>query len=162
MNVEDKCIVSVHFTVTGDDGKVLDSTLEQDPLAYLHGSDSFLPGLEAVLAGKTVGDQIQVTLQPDEAFGEVNPDLIGTMPIESFEGIEGLEPGVTVAATTPDGQMIEVNVEEINDEGVVINANHPFAGKVLHFDVTVTDIREATEEEIAHGHPHHGDGDCCH
>jgi len=154
MTIDDKSVVSIHYTLKNDDGETLDSSQGREPLAYLHGAGNLVPGLETALAGKAEGDQLQVTVEPEEAYGPANPDLVQAVPIAAFEGVEEVRPGMQFEAKGPDGQAQRVVVEEVREQEVVINGNHPLAGQVLHFDVTVEEVREATPEEIAHGHAH--------
>lgn len=154
MNISGKCVVSIHFKLTNTDGKVLDSSEGQDPLVYLHGTEGLIPGLEKALEGKTQGDSLQVTIPPEEAYGPENPDLIQKVPKEIFTGVDELEPGMIFETQDPEGSSQRITVQEIEGETVTINANHPLAGQTLHFDVSIEGVREATEEEIDHGHAH--------
>jgi len=154
LTIADKHVVSVHYTLTDDAGETLDASSDGDPLIYLHGAQNIVPGLESALAGKSVGDQLEVTIQPADAYGELDEELVQLVPHDSFEGIEDVEPGMEFEARSPEGDTQIVVVQDVSDEGVVIDGNHPLAGQVLHFDVTVEDIREATVEEIEHGHAH--------
>ena len=137
MTIADKHVVSIHYTLTDKEGEQLDSSSGGDPLMYLHGAQNIIPGLEEALTGKSVGDEIQVTIQPQDAYGEVDADLVQTVPRSAFEGIESVEPGMQFEARSPEGESQVVVVQEVNDEGVVIDGNHPLAGQVLHFDVVV-------------------------
>jgi FKBP-type peptidyl-prolyl cis-trans isomerase SlyD len=154
MTIDDKHVVSIHYTLKNDEGETLDSSQGREPLAYLHGAGNLVPGLETALAGKAAGDQLQVTVEPEEAYGPANPDLVQAVPLAAFEGVEEVRPGMQFEAKGPDGRAQRVVVEEVGEQEVVINGNHPLAGQVLHFDVTVEEVREATPEEIAHGHAH--------
>jgi len=106
------------------------------------------------LTGREEGDSFEVTVQPEEGYGEVNPEMIQTVPRAAFGGIENLVPGMPLQADDGNGNVYHVIVREVKDEEVTIDVNHPLAGKVLHFDVTVQSVREATPEELAHGHAH--------
>lgn len=158
MTIADKQVVSIHYTLTDDDGATLDSSSGRAPLMYLHGASNIIPGLESALAGKSAGDQVQVTVQPGDAYGEFDAELVQTVPHEAFEGIEEVEPGMQFEARGPEGGSQVVVVREVADEGVVVDGNHPLAGQVLHFDVEVQEVRSATDEELAHGHVHDPDG----
>lgn len=158
MTIADKQVVSIHYTLTDDDGETLDSSAGRDPLTYLHGAQNIIPGLEHALTGKDVGDQLQVTVQPVDAYGEFNDELVQTVPREAFEGIDQVEPGMQFEARSPEGGSSIVMVKEVSDQGVVVDGNHPLAGQTLHFDVTVEEVRAATDEEVAHGHVHGPDG----
>lgn len=154
MQVADKCVVSIHYTLTDDEGTELDSSSGQEAFAYLHGSQSIIPGLERALTGRGAGDELQVTIEPGEAYGEINPELIQRVPRDAFAGVTDLQPGMQFQAGQPDGQPLNITVKEVGDEEVTIDANHPLAGRVLHFDVRVEAVREASDEEIEHGHVH--------
>ena len=154
MKVQANCVVSIHYRLTDESGEELDSSAGQDPLSYLHGTDSLIPGLETALTGQAAGDKLQVTVQPADAYGDVNPELVQTVPISAFDTPENVKAGVQFQAQGPDGQVQLITVQEVTDDGVTINANHPLAGQVLHFDVTIEAVREASAEEIDHGHVH--------
>lgn len=146
-------VVTIHYTLTNDQGEVLDSSREREPLTYLEGSQNIIGGLESALAEKSQGDQAKVSVQPAEGYGEINEELVQPVPLSAFEGVEKIEPGMQFQAQTPGGPQI-VRVVKVEDENVVIDANHPLAGQTLHFDVEVVDTREPTQEEVEHGHAH--------
>jgi FKBP-type peptidyl-prolyl cis-trans isomerase SlyD len=155
MKVEEHAVVLIHYVLTNDDKEVLDSSEGQDPLAYLHGTGHLIPGLEAQLLGKAAGDKLDVTVQPEDGYGEFNEELVQTVPRTAFEGVETIEPGMqfqTANEDGSDGQTITV-VSAENDE-VTIDGNHPLAGVILHFAVDIIEIREASAEELEHGHVH--------
>lgn len=154
MKVADNCVVSIHYTLTNNDGKVIDSSDGREPLKYLQGAGNIIPGLERALLDSEVGEQKQVTVQPADGYGEVDANLIQKLPRDLFSGAENIEPGMQFQARGPQGQVQTVTVKEVEDDGVTIDANHELAGVVLNFDVKVEDVREATEEEISHGHVH--------
>lgn len=146
-------VVSIHYTLTNDQGEVLDSSREREPLTYLEGSQNIIGGLESALAEKSQGDQAKVSVEPAEGYGDINEELVQPVPLTAFEGVEKIEPGMQFQAQTPGGPQI-VRVVKVEDENVVIDANHPLAGQTLHFDVEVVETREPTEEEVEHGHVH--------
>lgn len=154
MQIQDDCVVSIHYTLTNEAGEELDSSAGQDPLVYLHGAGNIIPGLESALTGGSVGDKLEVTVAPEHGYGEVDPDLIRKVPREAFAGVERVEPGMQFQTQSPSGQVMRVTVKESNDQDVLIDANHPLAGQTLFFSVTVEEVRSATEEELAHGHAH--------
>ena len=154
MKIAESCVVSIHYTLTNSEGETLDSSAGGDPLSYLHGAGGLIPGLERELAGKESGDQFKATIQPEDAYGEVNPALIQEVPLDVLSGIDNLTVGMQLQSQTPDGRMQLLVVDAIGDESATLNANHALAGEVLHFDVEVADVRAATEEELAHGHAH--------
>jgi len=156
VNVANQCVVSIDYTLTDDDGNVIDASEGRGPLAYLHGAQNIIPGLESELENRAPGDEFSVTLEPSQAYGDHDERLIQDVPREQFEGIDGLEVGIQLQASTPEGVRI-ITVKEIGDQAVTVDANHPLAGQRLHFDVAVREVREATETEVEHGHVHDGD-----
>lgn len=154
MKITGQCVVAIHYTLTDDQGQQLDSSRDQEPLTYLHGTQGLIPGLERELEGLEPGDSFQATVQPADAYGEVNPQLIQDVPLEVLDGIENLHVGMALQSKAPDGRVQNLVVDAIGDESATLNANHPLAGTVLHFDVSVESVREATEEELEHGHTH--------
>jgi FKBP-type peptidyl-prolyl cis-trans isomerase SlyD len=154
VHIAEQSVVSIHYTLTNDAGETLDTSDGREPLVYLHGAQNIIPGLENELTGKSVGDSFDVTIQPEEAYGTVNPELVQTVPHSAFEGVEKVEPGMQFQARGDDGETQVITVTEVADSGVTVDGNHPLAGQVLNFSVRVEEIREATEEEIEHGHVH--------
>ncbi len=155
MQISDKKAVSIHYTLTNDAGDKLDSSVGAEPLTYLHGSGNIIPGLENALEGKDVGDKFTVTIPADEAYGDKHPEMIQVVPKSMFDGMP-VEVGMQFQAEVSNGPGI-ITVVEINGDEVTIDGNHPLAGEALTFDVEVTDVRDATEDELAHGHVH-GEG----
>lgn len=154
MNIKDKSVVSFHYTLTGDDGKILDSSEGKDPLSYLHGSKNIVPGLEKALVGKTVGDNVKVAVSPDEGYGEYDSALIQKVPPNAFQGVDQIDVGMQFHAQDPQGNVQVITVTEVSDNEITVDGNHPLAGETLNFDVTIEKIRAASEEELDHGHPH--------
>ena len=156
MNIENDRVVSIHYTLTDDSGETLDSSQGGDPLNYLHGKGNIIPGLESALAGKEAGAELKVDVPPEQGYGPRQPELIQSVPREAFQGVEKIEPGMQFQTQTPEGNQQIVTVVGVEEASVQIDANHPLAGATLHFDVTVVNVREATAEELAHGHVHDG------
>ncbi len=153
MQVSENKVVSIHYTLKNDAGEVIDSSAGRAPLSYLHGMGNLIPGLEKALEGKTSGDHVDVSIAPEEAYGERNEALIQVVPRSAFEGVEEIEPGMQFQAQTPAcGQIL--TIVEVWDDQVVVDGNLPLAGETLHFSVEITEVREATEEELAHHHAH--------
>jgi FKBP-type peptidyl-prolyl cis-trans isomerase SlyD len=157
MQVNKHSVVTIHYTLKDDEGNLMESSEGRDPMAYLHGEHNIIAGLETALEGKSVGDDVSVRIPPEEAYGVRDEEKTQTVPMEMFEGQE-VKPGARFHAQAPDGSQITVTVLDVGDEGVIIDANHPLAGMHLNFDVKVVDIRDATEEEISHGHVHGPEG----
>ena len=152
MTVENGKVVSFHYTLTNAQGDVLDQSQEH-PMPYLHGAGNIIPGLEKELAGKKVGDKLTVNVPAAEAYGEYHEQLVNDVPREAFQGVDQIEPGMQFQANTPEGVQV-ITVKAVNGETVTVDANHPLAGQDLNLDVEIVEVREATEEESAHGHVH--------
>jgi FKBP-type peptidyl-prolyl cis-trans isomerase SlyD len=153
MQISDKKVVSIHYTLTNDKGEVLDSSSGKEPLSYLHGNKNIIIGLENALAGKDVGAKFNITVPPEEAYGIHNESLIQVIPKNVFQGIENIEAGMQFQAKSEQGVQI-VTVTKVDGDKITVDGNHALAGETLTFDVEVTDIREATKEELQHGHVH--------
>lgn len=152
--IGDNMVASIHYTLTNNAGEILDSSEGAEPLSYLHGAGNLIPGLERELLGKTSGATLQVTIAPGDAYGEIQPELVQIVPAGAFQGVENVEPGMAFEAQDPQGNARRVVVKSVDDDQVTIDANHPLAGVELNFDVQVVEVRDATSEEIAHGHVH--------
>jgi FKBP-type peptidyl-prolyl cis-trans isomerase SlyD len=147
-------VVSMHYTLTDNDGNVLDSSEGSEPLAYLHGVGNIIPGLEKALTGKVKGDSLEVSVAPEEAYGESRPELVQVVDRAAFQGVEKVEAGMMFETQSPDGGVQRIMVKGVDGDAVTIDGNHPLAGVPLNFAVEIVEVREATEEEIAHGHSH--------
>lgn len=146
-------VVEFNYTLKDDEGNILDQS-QGEPLAYLHGHQNIIPGLESQLLGKKVGDKFTASVEPADAYGEFDDAAVQEVPRENFQGVDNIEPGMQFQSQTEDGHMMLVTVRDVQDDMVIVDANHPLAGKKLHFDVEVTGIREASPEELQHGHAH--------
>jgi len=158
MQVADNMAVSIHYTLTNDDGEVLDTSIGDEALVYLHGGGNIISGLEKALHGKVAGDKFNVRIAPEDAYGELMEEMVQVISRDMFEGIDNIEVGMQFHADVSSGSGV-VTVVNIEDDDITIDGNHPLAGLALTFDVEVTDVRAATEEEAAHGHIH---GAGCH
>ncbi|MDB2550196.1 peptidylprolyl isomerase [Porticoccaceae bacterium] len=154
MSIKDNSAVSFHYSLTDDEGQQLDSSAGKEPLAYLHGAGNIIPGLENALTGKAVGDSMTVAVSAAEGYGEVQQELIQDVPRTSFQGVEQIEVGMQFEAQTGQGGSVPVTVTAVTDETVTVDGNHPLAGKNLNFDVSIEAVRDATAEELEHGHVH--------
>ena len=150
-------VVAIDYTLSNDAGEVIDSSAGAEPLVYLHGAGNIIAGLEKALAGKAVGDELDVSIEPEDAYGEYSAELITNLGREMFEGVDQLEVGMQFHASAPDGGMQIVTIRDIDGDQVTIDGNHPLAGQQLNFKVKVVSVRAASEEELAHGHVH-GEG----
>lgn len=151
--IADNAVVKFNYTLTNAEGKVLDQS-HGEPLAYLHGHHNIIAGLEAQMLGKKVGDKFVATIAPQDAYGEYFADAVQEVPRENFQGVEKIEAGMQFQSQTEDGHVMLVTVKDVTDDVVVVDGNHPLAGVELTFDVEIVEIREATPEELDHGHVH--------
>lgn len=154
MQVAKDKVVSFEFKVTDENGQLLDSSEGIGAFPYIHGNGYLIQGLESAMEGKSSEDSFSVTIPPALAYGLREENMIQTIPRDRFEGIE-LEVGMKLEAGYQGGSRV-VTVTGIDDSGVTLDGNHPLAGMTLNFDVTIIDIRNATPEELEHGHPQMG------
>ena len=159
MQIADGTVVAMDYALKDDEGTLIDQSQPGQPMVYLHGHRNIIPGLEAALAGKLAGETAEVRVDPANGYGEVNPALEQVVPKDRFQGVEDLQAGMQFQANTDQGP-VSVRVIKVEDDDVTVDGNHPLAGKHLNFNVTIQEVRAATEEEIAHGHIHQGGG-CC-
>jgi FKBP-type peptidyl-prolyl cis-trans isomerase SlyD len=153
MQIQPNSVVTLHYTLKDNDGAIIDQS-DDDSFLDLHGAMNIIPGLEKALTGKTVGEEFSVKVSPEEGYGVKQADRIQEVPKEMFENSDDIQVGTQFHAQSPDGQAVVVTVTEVKDDAVVVDANHALAGVELNFDVKIIDIREASEEEMAHGHVH--------
>jgi len=146
MKIEKNKVVSIHYTLTDDDGNKIDSSVGSEPLTYYHGNGFLIPGLENELEGKSAGDKFTAVIQPADGYGVYDSRLVSSIPRERFEIDGEITVGMQFQVQTPGGVAI-VRVIEVGDKEIKIDGNHELAGKVLHFDVEVTDVHEPSEEE---------------
>ena len=152
-------VVKMHYSVLDNNKNTIDNSFDGEPLVFIVGTGYLIPGLENALLGKEAGDTFSVTVEPEQGYGERHDDLMQAVPKSMFQGME-IEVGMQFRATTDAGDQ-SVMIIEIQDEDVIVDGNHPLSGITLHFDVEVLEVRDATEEELAHGHVH-GEGGCGH
>lgn len=157
MEVSKHKVVTISYTLKNDQGEVLDSSQGGEPLAYIQGIGQIIPGLENALEGKKSGDALNVKIEPTEGYGERNDALIQTVSKDLFQGVDEVKEGMQFHAQTDAGPQV-VTVTAVAEGEVTIDANHPLAGENLHFEVEVLDVREASSEELDHGHVHGPDG----
>lgn len=158
MQVAKDKIVSMDYTLTDSEGTTIDSSQDKEPLSYLHGAANIIPGLEKELEGKSIGDQVQTTIEPADGYGERRDELQQKVGRENFEDVADLIVGMQFRVPTNDDHFVVVTVVELDETDVTVDGNHPLAGVTLHFDVTIRDIRDATTEELEHGHAHGAGG----
>jgi FKBP-type peptidyl-prolyl cis-trans isomerase SlyD len=153
MLIADKKVASFHYTLSNERGEQIESSRERQPMTYLHGARNIIPGLEQALTGKAAGEQFQVTIAPADAYGERRSDRLQRIPAKHFRDAKHLQPGQMVTIQTRQGPL-QATVVKVGRFNVDIDTNHPLAGQTLTFDVEVTEVRDATKEEISHGHAH--------
>ncbi len=158
MQIQKDKVVSIDYTLTNDEGQVLDSSEGREPLAYLHGSGNIIPGLEKALEGRSEGDELEVKVSPEEGYGVRDESKLTQVPREMFADAGEVQIGAQYYAQGPNGEVVTVTVVGADEENVSIDANHPLAGQNLNFAVTVREVRDATEEELSHGHAHGAGG----
>lgn len=153
-------VVSIHYTLRDDSGEVLDSSSGREPLDYLHGAGQIIPGLEAELEGRKEGDEFSVVIEPDDAYGGRDESQVHEVPKTEFDSPEEIEVGMQFRVGAEGGNVIMV-VAGVHEDTITLDGNHPLAGVTLAFDVSVSGVREASEEEIKASQHVHGSGCGC-
>ena len=154
MQISDKHVVSMNYTLKDDQGTVLDTSENRDALKFIVGSGMIIPGLEKELHGKETGDKVSVTVEPKDGYGEYDATQMIQVSRSQFQEGTEIKTGMQVQAQSQDGQIQILTIKDVDDDNVTLDANHPLAGQTLHFDVQIEDVRPATEEELSHGHVH--------
>ena len=157
MNIEKNAVVAIDYTLTDNDGVVIDTSTSREPLKYLHGTGALIPGLEKELVGKVVGDKLDIAIKPEEGYGMRNEEMLQTVPREHFGHVPDLQVGMQFQANSEQGPIM-VTIMEVTDKDVKVDGNHPLAGVVLNFKVEVKEVRAASAEELDHGHVHGAGG----
>ncbi|MBN1203792.1 MAG: peptidylprolyl isomerase [Myxococcaceae bacterium] len=154
MQIAKDTVVSIDYRLHLGDGEIIEETEQGDPLVYLHGHEEIVPGLEKALEGKKAGESLKAQVSPQEGYGDYDPESVEEVPREDFPADLELEAGGIVTATDEEGDDVEFLIKELRPKTVVVDFNHPLAGKTLHFEVTVREVRAASPEELEHGHAH--------
>jgi len=144
----------MHYTLKNDSGNVIDSSKEKEPMPFIQGFGNIILGLESALEGMKTGDSCEVSVKPEDAYGVHHPEAIQDIPMKDLQGIDSLMVGMELQSQDEQGNPFIVRVKTINKETVTVDANHPLAGETLHFSVSIESIREASKDELAHGHVH--------
>jgi len=152
--ITDGKVVYFHYTLTNPEGEILDSSQDREPLGYLHGAQNIVPGLEQQLTGRSVGESLTAVVPPASGYGIRNDEAVHSLPKSAFPEDMEIHPGMPIALEAEGGAVVHCFIISIEEETVVLDANHPLAGVTLHFDVEITGMRDANEEEKQHGHPH--------
>jgi FKBP-type peptidyl-prolyl cis-trans isomerase SlyD len=158
MKIANGCVVAMEYTLKTEDGSLIDTSEGDEPMWYLHGSGQIVPGLEAALTGRAVGDKVEAVVKPEEGYGPRQDDRVLTVPRNRLPESPEPEVGMQLEAQGRRGEQVVLWVTEINGEEVTLDGNHPLAGQTLHFEVEVKQVREATADEKRHGHAHGPDG----
>jgi len=154
MKVEKDKVVLMHYTLKNDAGDVIDSSDGGDPLPFLQGHGNIIPGLESALEGSKVGDKLDVSIKPEEGYGERMKDAIQEIPSSALKGVDEVKVGMQLQSQDKDGNSFLVSVTKIEDDKITVDGDHPLAGQTLHFSVSIESIRKAESEELSHGHVH--------
>jgi FKBP-type peptidyl-prolyl cis-trans isomerase SlyD len=147
MQIANQKHVTLAYNLKDDQGALLDSTENQNPFSYIHGTSAILPSLEQALAGKSPGDDLTVRIPSEQAYGERNDDLVFTISKSKFNDADTVSPGIRVRVRTPSGEQI-LKITDIEDNRVTLDGNHPLAGVNLNFEVSVIGVRDCTKEEL--------------
>ncbi len=157
MKISKGKVVSIHYALNDAAGEVLESSRGEAPLEYLHGHGNIIAGLEKALDGKAAGEKLKVVIPPEDGYGERDEAMVKRLPISSFQNQDEVQVGAQFQAETSQGPRL-ATVTEMDDENVTVDLNHPLADQTLNFDIEVVNVREATEEELSHGHAHGHEG----
>ena len=154
MKVEKDKVVLMHYTLKNDAGDVIDSSDGGDPLPFLQGHGNIIPGLESALEGSKMGDKLDVSIKPEDGYGERMKNAIQEIPSSALQGIDEVKVGMQLQSQDQDGNAFLVTVTKVEDDKITVDGNHPLAGQTLHFSVSIESIRKAETEELSHGHVH--------
>lgn len=153
MSVQDKKVVEFHYSLKLQDGQQVESSFDGEPMAYLHGANNIISGLESAMTGRAAGDRFEVTLAPEQAYGPRNEGNIQRLPLKRLGQTTRPRPGQVLTLQTKNG-MVQVTVLKVGRFNVDVDANHPLAGQSLTFDIEIVSVRDASPEELSHGHVH--------
>lgn len=156
MTVKKDKVVEMHYTIKNDAGEVIDTSKGQDPMPILQGHANIVPGLERAIEGMKKGESCDVSVEAKDAYGEYHDEGVQKIPMAALQDIADLKIGMELQSQDEQGNAFIVMVREITDDTVTVDANHPLAGETLHFNVSIEDVRDATKEELEHGHVHSG------
>lgn len=154
--IEDNVVVTLQYKLWLDDGEMVEESDADDPLTYLHGHDNIIPGLERALQGMRVGDKKRIVVEPEDAYGEYDPDDVEELALSALPPELNPEVGMVLAIENSEGHEFEAVVTDLDEDTITLDFNHPMAGERLTFEVTITELREASKEELTHGHVHSG------
>lgn len=158
MKAEKNKVVTFHYHLTDEDGAKIDSSREAEPLTVLFGHGQIIPGLEQAMEGRGPGDKFDVRVPPERGYGERREDFTQRVPKKYFQDAEHLKPGDATVLSVQGGGYRQVRVLKVGSSVIDVDLNHPMAGKTLNFDIEITDVRDASAEEVEHGHVHGAGG----
>ncbi|HUN75727.1 MAG TPA: peptidylprolyl isomerase [Steroidobacteraceae bacterium] len=153
MTIKQDSVVTIHYTLKDDSGEIIDESAPDHPLTYLHGRGNLIPGLERELQGKQAGDKLNVAIAPADGYGDYDDALVQRIPRRALKGVSSVKPGMQLRTQTEHGPRTVV-VTRVTGDIVTVDGNHPLAGKKLNFEVEIAGVRDATAEELQHGHVH--------
>lgn len=157
MQISKNSVVTINYILKNDQGEVLDES-QDNSFLYMHGAGGIIPGLEKQMEGKSMGDEFSAHIEAADGYGERDDSMVQVVAREMFESDHPIEEGIQFHAESPEGDMLTVTVTKIDGDNITIDGNHPLAGIALNFDIKIAEIREASAEEIEHGHAHGPDG----
>lgn len=157
MTISNDKVAMIRYTLHDDKGNLLDSNMEEEPMGYIHGTGTLLEGLEDALNGKKAGDKIKVVLSPENGYGEYDKELVEEYPRSAFEEGDPVEVGSEFQYEADDGEVVYCRITKVEGDTVTVDSNHPFVDKTLNYDLEIMSVRDATAEELDHGHVH-GEG----
>jgi len=157
MQISKNSVVTINYTLKNDQGEILDQS-QDNSFLYLHGSGGIISGLEGQMEGKLAGDEFSAHVEPEDGYGVRDDSMVQVVPRNMFESDHPVEEGIQFHAESPEGDMLTVTVTKIEGDEVTVDGNHPLAGIALNFDIKIAEVREASKEEIEHGHVHGPDG----
>jgi FKBP-type peptidyl-prolyl cis-trans isomerase SlyD len=153
MDISKDCVVTFHYQLFNDQDKAIESSFDAEPVAFLVGHNNIIAGLESAMQGKAAGDQVSVTLPPEQAYGLRNDSMSQKVPVKHLQTQGKPKAGMVATVQTEQGSR-QVTITKMGKFMATVDFNHPLAGKTLRFDIAIVDVREASAEELAHGHAH--------
>ncbi|MES9963694.1 MAG: peptidylprolyl isomerase [Candidatus Sedimenticola sp. 20ELBAFRAG] len=160
MQIEKYRVVVLNYIARDDSGDTIDSSDIDGPIRYIHGTEDLIPGLENALEGREQGERLTVDVPMEEAYGPRDENMVEAVPRANFEGVSEINPGMKFQTEMDDGTPMLVTVTAVDDKQVTVDGNHPLAGKNMSFELEIVEVRDATSEEIEHGHVHEEGGSC--
>ncbi len=157
MQIIKNSVATLNYTLKNDNGDILDES-QDGSFLYMHGAGGIIPGLESLLEGKSKGDTFDAHIEPADGYGERDESMVQVVPRDMFDKEHPVEEGIQFHAESPEGDMLTVTVTKIEGDNITVDGNHPLAGIALNFDIQIADVREASTEEVEHGHAHGPDG----